>query len=190
MVKGMMSLVTGNITSWPRVCDKYNNLIFSPLRKSIKDRLGPVEGRSPSRKGSREKSSHKEISRKDSLKDRLGKKVRSCIGFKCFYLKLKSFKDDERENKPKTENKLGGIPSDLKAWALKTSNRGDSRDRRSRSRSRDRQDKRSFSPIKSKRSRSHSRERRRSISRDRRRKRSRTPEKKLSIRNRSRDRRR
>merc|ERR1711983_478617 len=128
----------------------------SPLRKSIKDRLGPVEGKSPSRRSSREKSYQKEISRKDSLRDRLGKK------------------DDERENNPKSETKLSGIPSDLKAWALKTSNRGDSRDRRSRSRSRGKRDKKGFSPVKSKRS--PSRDRRRSRSRDRRRKISRTPE--------------
>ena len=158
-------------------------LFCSPLRKSIKDRLGPIEGQNQGGRSSREK----EISRKDSLKDRLGKKVYTIL-----YLTIKILqivlKDDERENKPKTETKLSGIPSDLKAWALKTSNRGGSRDRRSRSRSRDKRDKKGFSPIKSKRS--PSRDRRRSRSRDRRRRRSRTPEKKLSLRDRSRDKRR
>jgi len=138
----------------------------SPMRKSIKDRLGPVGGQSPGSRGSREKSSQREVSRKDSLKDRLGKK------------------DDERENKSRTDSKLGGIPSNLKAWALKTSNRGGSR-----SRSRDRRgDKRGLSPVKSRRS--QSRDRRRSRSRDRRRRRSRTPEKSFGDRDRDRDKRR
>ena len=50
------------------------------MRKSIKDRLGPVGGTSPGSRGSREKSSQREVSRKDSLKDRLGKKVIEVFG--------------------------------------------------------------------------------------------------------------
>ena len=51
--------------------------IFSPVRKSIKDRLGPVGDESPSGgRRSREKSANKDTSSKrDAIRDRLGRKV-------------------------------------------------------------------------------------------------------------------
>ena len=51
----------------------------SPVRKSIKDRLGPVGGKSesPSDRNSRERSSQKDVQgRKDTVRDRLGRKVK------------------------------------------------------------------------------------------------------------------
>jgi len=129
----------------------------SPVRKSIKDRLGPVGDKSPSGgRRSREKSANKDTSSKrDTIRDRLGRK------------------EPDRGSPSTKDNKLKELPSDLKAWASKTNNssRDRSRDRRSRSRSRDRK-------TSTRSSRSRSRERRRSRSRERtRRKRSLSSEK-------------
>ena len=120
---------------------------FSPARKSIKDRLGPVGERSKSpsvRKG-------RDDPKRDTVRDRLGRK------------------EDSREPKSDREGKLKELPSELKAWASKTSLKKDL-GRNTRSRSRDR-------PGTRRRSRSQSKERRRSRSRDRRRKRSLSPDK-------------
>lgn len=53
---------------------KIEFLLFSPTRKSIKDRLGPVsdKSQSPNVRNSREKSLQ---NKKETVKDRLGRKV-------------------------------------------------------------------------------------------------------------------
>ena len=61
-----------------KVCSNFH-LDCSPVRKSIKDRLGPVGGKSqsPSDRNSRERSSQKDVQgRKDTVRDRLGRKVK------------------------------------------------------------------------------------------------------------------
>lgn len=114
----------------------------SPMRKSIKDRLGPVseKSKSPSSRKGRE-----DDFKRDTIRDRLGRK-------------------EDRDGK------LKELPSELKAWASKTSLRKDDRGRSSRSRSRDR-----AGAASNRRSDSKSKDLRRSRSRDRRRKRSLSP---------------
>lgn len=128
----------------------YPCICFSPMRKSIKDRLGPVSERSKSPSGRK----GRDDSKRDTVRDRLGRK------------------EDSREPKSDREGKLKELPSELKAWASKTSLKRDDRGRNTRSRSRDRS-----GAVSRRRSRSQSKNRRRSRSRDRRRKRSLSPDK-------------
>merc|ERR1719422_529417 len=146
----------------------------SPTRKSIKDRLGPVSDRSqsPNIKNSREKSLQ---SKKETVKDRLGRK-----------------EPEKKSRLSDNDSKIGGLPSNLKAWAQKTNKLDNLKGKsRSRSRDRDRRDKKGSPPARNTR-RSRSRERRRSRSRsrsrDKRRRRSPSIDKKPA-RDRSRDRR-
>ena len=108
----------------------------------FRSRLGPVseKSKSPSSRKGRE-----DDFKRDTIRDRLGRK-------------------EDRDGK------LKELPSELKAWASKTSLRKDDRGRSSRSRSRDR-----AGAASNRRSDSKSKDLRRSRSRDRRRKRSLSP---------------
>ena len=100
-------------------------VLFSPPRKSIKDRLGPLSGRdsSPS------KSLHERSDRFDNGNGRNGddRLVRRTAALMAVKDRLGGSKEkngkerDERENHkpPRARERLGAIPADLQEWASK-----------------------------------------------------------------------
>ena len=101
--------------------------MFSPARKSIRDRLGPVGGGSPAQR--------------EALKDRLGKKVCKTLTSEERGALIIIFQDTRRKSKEKESDRdgnLGSIPADLKAWAArKASSPSPVRRKAKRSRSRE-----------------------------------------------------